>query len=107
MRIKLGPVDGGEYTWWGVPQTCQGQPNEYQSCSHIHDCANYKRSSDHDSVKDELDDGVHNDDDDDCNNGGDSDGKRSDTPEFLLGGGWEWKVPACTMNTPKNGAENQ
>ena len=48
MGIKLGPIDDDERIWRLVPQECDGLTEEYESCSCIRECDNYRSNCKHD-----------------------------------------------------------
>jgi len=114
VGIKLGPIDGNECTRWLVPQKCEGQTEEYESCRCTHENEEYSDNSSYDAIigfngKEAFEDGADDGGDvseGECSNWGDSYGEGSDTPEFLFCVRGENKVPSCTMNGTEHGAKS-
>ena len=99
MRIELGPIDGGEGSWWEVPQECNGLNDEYESRSHVDGCDDFKRDSRRTTEAASKKDG--------CDEGKDGDNERGDTPEHQLEERGERKIPCCTMNATENGGKSK
>ena len=98
MRIKLGPIDGGEGGWWEVPQECNGLTEEYKSCSHVDGCDDKKCECRQPREVACRKDG--------CDEGKDGDSERGETPEHQLEERGERKIPSCTMNATENGGKS-